>query len=249
MNLVRYYAFPAENLSSLEVKRYPVCAVTLASAGPMKAGIDDENRARVFHQLGIAPESVVSVQQIHSRIVHIAAAPSFSDSPEGDGILAVNTNVVPCISVADCMPIFVFDPVSGCFGVLHSGWKGTGIIQTALELATEEWGAKSENFKVILGPHIRSCCYTIDAERADYFTRVFGPSCVTVDPERAALGDQWPYRLSLAEANRLLCLSLGIPAENILDTNECTSCDTVFGSHRREGPGHFTHMAAFISSH
>jgi len=240
MSVVRYFSFGTQ-------AQAPECGLTLASAGPMKSGIDDANRERVFRSLGIAPPSVLAVHQIHSRIVHIAdSGLSFRGFPEGDGILTRNRELVPTVTVADCMPIYLFDPVSGCFGVLHSGWKGTGIVRTALDLAADEWGSKAADFRVILGPHIRSCCYTVDKDRADYFTRAFGPSCVTLDAMRSAEGSKWPYRLSLAEANRGLCVSLGIPGENIVDSGECTSCAPFYGSSRREGSDHFTHMAAFI---
>ncbi len=249
MNLVRYFAFPGDRTGGTGTE-FPVCGLTLSPAGPMKAGQDDGNRQRVFRQLGIIPSAVVSLKQIHSRVVRIAStAAAFRNLNEGDGIITASADVVPVISVADCMPIYLFDPVTGCFGVLHSGWKGTGIIRSAVELAADEWGAKPADFKVIFGPHIRSCCYTVDAERADYFTRAFGPSCVVLDPEREKEGSRWPWRLSLVEANRLLCLSLGIQEANILDTNDCTSCKPEYGSSRREGPGSFTHMAAFIHRH
>ncbi len=249
MNMVKYFSFPGDRSGGLGSDS-PVCGLTLAAAGSMKGGLDDANCQRIFHQLGIVPSSVVSLHQIHSRVVRIAStAAAFRDLLEGDGILTVSADVVPVISVADCMPIYLFDPVTGCFGVLHSGWKGTGIIRSAVELAADEWGAQAADFRVILGPHIRSCCYTVDAERAEYFMRAFGPSCVVLDSEREKEGSQWPWRLSLAEANRFLCLSLGIIESNILDTNECTTCVTDFGSSRREGPGSFTHMAAFIHRH
>jgi len=241
----RFYAFPGSE--AVGSARYPRAGITLAAAGPMKAGRDGENRARVFRSLAVAPDSVVALTQIHSRIVHVAeSAAPFRGLPEGDGILTRNRDLVPSVTVADCMPIWLFDPVTGCFGVLHSGWKGTGIVRAALELAREEWGAVSGNFRVILGPHIRSCCYTVDAERAEFFTRTFGPATVSTDSALLAAGNRWPYRLSLAEANKALLAGQGVPAEHVLDVGECTACDNVFGSNRREGPEAFTHMAAFI---
>lgn len=248
VNTFRYFSFPAgSGQPSSAGSSWPVCGITLLASGPMKAGRNDDNRTLVFRRMGIDPESVMSVTQIHSRVVHVAdSAPGFSGRPEGDGIITVNRALVPSVSVADCMPIYLFDPVTGCFGVLHSGWKGTGIIRTAFELAADEWGAKPDDFRVVLGPHIRSCCYTVDAERADYFSRAFGPSCVVLDEERAAAGSKWPWRLSLAEANRLLCASLGVPSDQVLDTGDCTACAPEFGSSRREGGDHFTHMSAFI---
>lgn len=241
---VRYYSFPNSDDSS------PICGITVSLAGPMKAGIDDDNRNRVFRTLGISPDVVIALKQTHSRVVRIATtSSSLPTLSEGDGILTRNKELYPSVTVADCMPIFLFDPVTRCFGVLHSGWRGTGIVQSALELAMDEWDAQFSDFRVILGPHIRSCCYTVDEERARFFTDAYGSSCVSLDDERFALGNAWPYRLSLAEANRQLCISLGVPDANILDTGECTACNTEFGSSRREGPSSFTHMAAFIHWH
>lgn len=249
MSQVRHFSFPGAPVNPLAKGgvRYPECAITLRASGAMKPGKDDENRMRVFRSLGIAGDRVMSVTQIHSRIVHIAASSrAFTGCPEGDGVLTVHPDLVPCVTVADCMPLWLFDPVTGFFGVLHSGWKGTGILRTALDLAREEWGAQSDTIRLILGPHIRSCCYTVDEERAQWFRRTVGPSCVSLDPQRQSEGSKWPWRLSLAEANRSLALSLGIQEEHLLDTGVCTSCDHSFGSSRREGASCFTHMAAYI---
>lgn len=242
MNPILWFEFPGCARGSA-----PAAGLTLAAAGPMKIVRDGENRARVFGSLGVDPGAVISAAQIHSRVVHaVESAASWSGHPEGDGVVTRNASLVPCVTVADCMPVYLYDPVSLCFGVLHSGWRGTGIIGTALDLACAEWGSRPEDFRVILGPHIRDCCYTVDSERAGYFAREFGPSCVSADPGRTAAGDHWPWRLSLAEANRQLCLSLGIPDAHILDTGLCTACNPEFGSNRRQGAASFTHMAAFL---
>jgi len=228
----------------------PLCSISLASAGRMKTGRDDANRRSFFASLGIDPARLASVTQVHSRTVYaVDDASELAEHPAGDGVITVNTDVVPCVTVADCMPIYLHDPVTGCFGVLHSGWKGTGIVGEALALASRRWGARAEDFYVLLGPHIRECCYTVDSGRAEYFSSGFGPSCVRLDPERERAGSQWPWRLSLAEANLSHCVSVGIPASRVADARACTSCGLEYGSSRREGADSFTHMAAFIALH
>lgn len=223
------------------------CVITLRNAGPMKGRVNDENRSRVFSGLGIDPLQVASLVQVHSRTVHVAnTAVDLADWKDGDGILTANPGVVPCVTVADCMPVWLCHDCAPCFGVLHSGWKGTGIIREALETAGRVWGADPEGFHVILGPHIRSCCYTVDDERAQYFAGQFSPDSVTLDEERMKAGNRWPWRVSLADANRKLCREAGIPADHILDTGLCTACNSEFGSSRREGASSFTHMAALI---
>lgn len=236
------FAFPSTALAS-RVE----CGLSLAASGCMGLQSDPANRLRLFRSTGIDPASAVALTQIHSRIVRVAeSAAAFADMPEGDGLITANDSLVPMVTVADCMPIWLLDPVNRWFGVLHSGWRGTGILRTALELAGDEWNAKPENLRVILGPHIRDCCYTVDSDRADYFRRGFGESSVKLDPEREAEGSRWPWRLSLAEANRNLASSLGILPEHIHDTGECTSCNPLYGSNRREGTRTFTRMLAWI---
>ncbi len=254
MNSYRSFSFSgfpvADGPFAPEGTSGPLCSISLASAGRMKTGRDEANRSAFFTSLGIDPSRLASVTQVHSRTVYAVEKPGeLAEHPAGDGVITVNPDVVPCVTVADCMPIYLHDPVSGCFGVLHSGWKGTGIVAEALSLAASRWGARAEDFYVLLGPHIRDCCYTVDAERAEYFTRGFGPSCVSLDPEREMAGSQWPWRLSLAEANRLHCVSVGIPASRVADSRSCTSCGLEYGSSRREGADSFTHMAAFIALH
>lgn len=251
MSFVQYFAFTGLDSSALARSplRAPECGLTLRASGPMKSGVDEENRKMVFRSIGVSYDDVAACRQIHSRVVRIAdRAASFRGLPEGDGILTVNASVVPSVTVADCMPIWLYDPVSGFFGVLHSGWKGTGILRAACELAADEWGASAANVRVILGPHIRSCCYTVDMERADYFASTFGRDSVQLDPERDQAGDRWPYRLSLAKANMAVAREAGIDPAHVHDSGVCTSCDPKFGSSRREGADRFVHMAAFICS-
>ncbi len=223
------------------------CILSLRAAGPMKGQTNDANRSRVFTGLGIEPSRVAALVQTHSRTVHVAdTADDLADWKDGDGILTTNPGVVPCVTVADCMPIWLCHEYAPCFGVLHSGWKGTGIILEALETALRVWNADPAGFRVLLGPHIRSCCYTVDDERARYFSEYFSPDSVWLDNTLKEQGSRWPWRLSLAAANRQLCRDAGIPDTQIVDTGFCTACNSEFGSSRREGSASFTHMAALI---
>ncbi len=267
----------------------PVCALSLKAAGALRPVENEDRRQDFFSSVIPVPYgNVVSLSQIHSRTVFKVSpvcsgtgngsgwvfsafsswdgdiADARKDSSgrhSGDGILSTCASVVPCVTVADCMPVWLFDPDTGCFGVLHSGWRGTGIIASALALAEKEWGSKASSFHVILGPHIRQCCYTVDEERAVYFSDNFSNDCVFLDEKLHSAGSKWPYRLSLAEANISLCLSLGIQPDRIRDTGICTSCSSRYGSSRREimerggmdsfrsgdsSVTPFTSMAAFI---
>ena len=164
-----------------------------------------------------------------------------------DGIITADKNFMPVVTVADCMPIFLFDKATETFGIVHSGWKGTGIVAEAVFLMCKNHGARPENISVILGPHIYDCCYIVNAERAEYFRTEFSPDCVQELeeggkcfaggrglPVRWNNGDGKLYRLSLEKANLAVLKKCGIPFENINVIKECTCCNQIFGSNRRE---------------
>ncbi|PIE97953.1 MAG: laccase [Treponema sp.] len=254
------FSFNIENSNNANAKKLPSCILSTLQAGSAlpqtKTGIT--NRKKLFKSLNIDINNILSVKQIHSR--NVFATDELKELPDGDGIITCNRSLIPSVVVADCMPVFLFDPVKGCFGVLHSGWAGTGIIADALNLASKRYGAKAENFRVILGPHIRDCCYTITEERAEYFKKNFGTDSISLDEKRAIAGNKWQYRLSLASANLNILAKTGVRAKNIIDTNLCTYCtkkngDFLFGSHRRqtkelapdeERKGKFTQMVASV---
>jgi copper oxidase (laccase) domain-containing protein len=140
------------------------------------------------------------------------------------------------ITVADCMPIFLFDSGTGAFGLLHSGWKGTGILAEAVRVMGRLYGTKPADVSAVLGPRIGACCYVVDEARAAEFSGEFGAAAVVRADGRP--------RLDLVAANLAIADALGLGAVDVMDG--CTSCDARFGSFRRQGAGRFTRMAAAI---
>jgi YfiH family protein len=245
----------------------PVWGMTLREAHSMRFRWGETNCVRTEMLSEIARHGSVSVltpvqlELIHSKIVYDVS--SFSDTfgLQGDGIITRQSGLLPVVTVADCMPLFLYDPVTEVFGAVHSGWKGTGIIGEAVRMAENNYGARPENICIAVGPHIRSCCYVVNSDRADYFRRNFCDDCVT-PYEPGNDGDKarnWNseggklYRLSLEKANSAVLDRAGIREENIIVSTDCTSCCSLFGSFRRESAGipesdkwrSFTIQAAF----
>lgn len=239
-----------------------VWGMTLRSAGSMRFRWNEENPLRKETLLKIAGEKrIAQVQLDHTKIVYNIENENELLEKIGDGIITKNKNLMPVITVADCMPIYFFDSETGFFGVVHSGWKGTGIAQEAILLAEKNYGAKAKNISVALGPHIRNCCYIVNKERAEYFSRNFTQECVVPvkDGEELCKGvagaaAQWNngngplFRLSLEKANLAVLERSGILEENIVIAKDCTCCNNLFGSNRRETSlgKTFTVQAAFV---
>ena len=175
-----------------------------------------------------------------------------------DGIVTKEKCLMPTVTVADCLAIYFFDSVTELFAIVHSGWKGTGIAINAIKKMEENFGSQPKYISVAISAHIRSCCYTVEKERAVFFKNNFGDDCVHELPETSEAyknhKKRWNdsggklYALSLEKANLNLLIQSGISEENIVILDECTSCNTKFGSNRRETllGKNFTVQAAFV---
>ena len=254
----------------------PVCGMTLRASGSMRFRWNEvnPNRDAVLEEITrsdrlmtkgtgvfLSRASFVPVQLEHTHIVYDIKSPDDTFGKIGDGIITKNRSLIPVITVADCMPIYLFDPVTGVFGIVHSGWKGTGIICDAIKLAGRNYGSRASDFCLLLGPHIRDCCYIVNKERADWFRENFSQDCVR--PLEDGLKVDWNtgsgplFHLSLEKANLAALTKLGLLRENIWIHPACTCCtrnsagDFIYGSNRREttaagAPDKFTVQAAFI---
>lgn len=248
-----------------KIEDAPFCGMTLRKAGSMRFRWNETNplRDKMLKKLskellGSLEEhlpEIVPLELIHSKIVYDVKTVEDTFQKQGDGIISVKEGLIPVVTVADCMPIYLYDRVTGVYGIVHSGWKGTGIAGEAIKLACKDYSSKPENFSVILGPNIHECCYIVDEERAMYFKNEFTPDCISSYNREKEKSIEWDngdgklYHLSLAKANIASLLKTGVREENINICTDCTCCNPVFGSNRRETSESksFTVQAAFIA--
>jgi len=216
------------------------CYVSSRYAGDMKFDEANQNRKALFAGLGLKSGSVFGVWQIHSRSVLVVDR----DNPpreKADGLVTRDCDVTLSVTVADCLPVFLYDTKTGAFGLVHSGWKGTGIALDAINLMKANWGTKADDVAAVLGPCIGVCCYNVDAERAAIFKNEFGAESVLCSGRESG-GD---YFLDLKAANIRLLSEAGV--RNIAVCTDCTFTDERLGSFRRQGAD-YTRMAALIYS-
>jgi YfiH family protein len=219
----------------------PIALLSFASRGDMKFGdpARTANRESFLHEAGIDPENARGIELSHSRNVLFldrdddTAAMARAEGG-ADGLILRDPDMAATVTVADCMPIWLLDRGSGAFGLVHSGWRGTGILACAVRTMAERCGSKPSSIAVILGPAIGSCCYSVPEERAAEFASEFGPSAV--DRREGA------WFLDLRAANIAIAQRVGIG--HLLSIEACTSCDERLGSFRRQGPASFTRMMA-----
>jgi YfiH family protein len=130
-----------------------------------------ENRSRMAATLGVAPERFLTVFQIHSPDVAVAAAPwDTATRPKADAIVTRTEGLAIGVTAADCGPILFADAKARVIGAAHAGWKGalTGVIEATVD-AMEKLGADRTNVVAAVGPLIRQESYEVGNEFVERF--------------------------------------------------------------------------------
>lgn len=130
-----------------------------------------ENRARVAHALGMMPERLCTLYQIHSPNVVIVHEPYVGTPPQADAHVTNVAGITLGILTADCAPVLFADVAAGVIGAAHAGWKGAhgGVVESTV-IAMEKLGAKRENISAVIGPCIQQKSYEVGAEFIARFT-------------------------------------------------------------------------------
>jgi len=130
------------------------------------------NRSRMAAHLGLSPDELVSLHQIHSpQVVQVTQAWSPEERPRADGMATRTPGVALGIATADCGPVLFCDPQAGVVGAAHAGWKGalSGVLEATLD-AMEELGARREDTTAVLGPTISAAAYEVGSDFVARFT-------------------------------------------------------------------------------
>lgn len=181
------------------------------------------------------------LKQVHGvRVVLAGRAPGGS-IPTGDGLVSSEPGVMGTVTVADCVPVFVLDPVSACWGLLHAGWRGVAaaVIKEGLRVMKETLEADLEKVGIYLGPSICASCYEVGPEVARVLAKVSKSGVEKRSGNR-----------NYANLRHLLAVqaaSCGVPRENIFTSAYCTRCrNDLFYSFRAEGRRALGRMWAFM---
>lgn len=170
------------------------------------------------------------LRQTHSSTGKVVDTEFESFSEEGDFLTTNNKNLKIGIKTADCTPIVFYNPVQNCIGIAHAGWKGTTakIAANVVNKMAQEFASKSEDLFVWVGPSAKTCCYEVGKDFYKNLDNKWQNSCL-----KESFGKIY---FDLQNYNKLALLEAGIQEDKInLQFNECTICNTGYGSYRREG--------------
>jgi len=89
----------------------------------------------------------------------------------GDGHATATPGVLLTVTVADCVPVFVVDPVRRAIALLHAGWRGgaSGILERGFETLRDAYGSTPESCWIHLGTSICGACYEVGPEVVEAF--------------------------------------------------------------------------------
>lgn len=135
------------------------------------------NRARVAGAMGVEPDHLLTVQQIHSADV-VTVNALFTDRPLADAMVTATPGIVLGVLTADCQPVLFADAKAGVIGAAHAGWRGAkdGVLEATV-VAMEALGATRASIRAVIGPTISQSAYEVGPEFIDSF--------ITDDPQNA----------------------------------------------------------------
>lgn len=120
-----------------------------------------KNLEKITKRINVNKHSLVQVQQVHGTKVSLVTKKDQGKIlPNSDGLITNDPQVTLMLRIADCIPIFIFDPNKRAIGLVHSGWRGTvgKIILVAMQKMITEFGTDPSELKLFLGPSIQACC-------------------------------------------------------------------------------------------
>ena len=196
-----------------------------------------EELAKIF---GITTSDIVHVKQTHTASVRVVTRENGGEEvlrPESesgfDGMITQEKNLLLCTLQADCVPVFLLDPVKKVIGMVHSGWKGTAdqISVNAVRLMKDTFGCDPSDILAAMGPCICGDCYEVGEDLLEPFSLYYS------EAERKTFfrdKEGGKYLLDIPKAIRLSLLREGLKEGSITDPFSCTYHDGIFASYRKE---------------
>lgn len=128
-----------------------------------------KNRSLVAGKIGIKPENLVSLYQVHGNACLTVETPWLpKDRPNADAMVTDRPGLGLGILVADCAPVLFHGTKpdgSPVIGAAHAGWKGavSGVLeQTAKTMIAQ--GADPQSLSACIGPCIGPQSYEVSAD-------------------------------------------------------------------------------------
>lgn len=136
-----------------------------------------KNRELAAKSLGLGPDRVVWMNQVHGADVAVVdgpwgSGPGSGDIPSVDALVTTRRGLALAVLTADCVPVLLTDPVAGVAAAAHAGRPGlvAGVVPAAVRAMTD-LGADPARIVARTGPAVCGRCYEVpEAMRAEVAT-------------------------------------------------------------------------------
>jgi YfiH family protein len=214
-----------------------------------------ENLARAGGLLGVAPERILYLSQVHGSQARFYREPLTREESitlEGDAIGGIRPDSAYGVRSADCVPVLVADDATGAVMAIHAGWRGVvaGAVEAGVEaLRSASLGATGRILAAI-GPHISLSAFEVSEEVAAELQAAC-PGTTQAAAERALATERRPDRpkphvdLRFIVTQKLL--ALGLERADIDQVGGCTVLEPArYFSFRRDGKRSGRHLSAIV---
>ncbi len=249
LRVYRFGSIPADRLDVLVSTRLGGVSEGRWTSLNLGLRVDDdadrvlENRRLLFAAFGLSLHRSVWCKQVHEDAVTIvddADAGRGALSEDGivdltDALITSVPGLTLCVTLADCVPVVIYDPVHHVVGLAHAGWGGTvrRIASRTVETMRARWGSDPARLVAAVGPSIAQADYEVGGDVIEQATAAFGASVDRV--LRRGSGDGTAH-FDLWQANAIDLEQAGLPGESIEISGVSTAgALDEFYSHRVEG--------------
>lgn len=212
------------------------------------------NRRRLFDAFDLRLEDSVWCRQIHrDEVVRVGLADRGRGAlheenivADADALITDEVGLPICVTVADCVPVAIYDPRHHVLGLAHAGWAGTvrRISSRTVRAMSEAWDSRPEEMIAAIGPSISPDDYEVGGDVIEKAREAYGDKADRV----LRLGDDGKAKFDLWRANAIDLREAGLfeSAIEIAGLSTAANLDR-FYSYRFEGrTGRFAAVAQLL---
>ncbi|MBU0964652.1 polyphenol oxidase family protein [Patescibacteria group bacterium] len=199
-----------------------------------------ENRKKFLNKNQIQINDLIAAKLAHrNNIKNVFKEDKGRCIENSDELITTEKNIYLTFTVADCFPVFLFDPVNNIIGLMHIGWGGAskGIIENIIKLILYYTRNNISNLLVEIGPGLQVCHFEVKNDLVVVFKEF---------PNQIINKNNKKY-LNLSQIIKNKFNRAGVAVKNVEVDGDCTYCKkSEYFSYRRNKSRKLKTMMAFI---
>ena len=191
-----------------------------------------KTREELIKDFELGDRNLISGYQTHSKNIQVIKEIDKIYFENTDGFITNRKDVVIFTKYADCLPVYIYDPLKEVIGLVHSGWRGTlqEITLEAIKLMEKNYGTDRKNVYFAFGIGIGQENYEVGQEFKDLFSEKFSFDIVT----ESFMEKNGKLYFDNQKFNHLNLIANEVDKSKIITNGYCTFRDKRFQSFRRD---------------